>query len=358
MKKVRGSEQWKLSQIESWPAIIDVRAPAEYADDHVPGAKNFPVLNDEERQKVGTLFTQHSPFSARKAGAAFVALNIARHLSEHFSHFDQGWRPLVYCWRGGQRSYAMTDVLKQVGWRATQLPGGYKSYRREVLLTLETLPAQLRFIALAGPTGVGKSRLLEHLKARGAQCLLLEEIANHRGSVLGEPLSGKQPAQRRFESLLCRELRHFDPARPVFVEAESRRIGKIQLPDSMFKQLRCAEHLLLEAPRDRRAEFLKKEYAHFLSDLTLLEEALTKLTPFVGKEKITKWLAWHQEGSTEKVIFSLLGEHYDPHYRRSLGKYSRQVPHTTSLTFPEVSEVVLEQASAQILAGLSPEHKT
>ncbi len=353
MKKTRSPNRWKLSQIESYTTIIDVRSPAEYANDHIPGAKNFPVLSNEERQKVGTLFTQHSPFSARKVGAAIVSLNIAKHLSDHFSYFDQEWQPLVYCWRGGQRSYAMTDVLNQVGWRATQFPGGYKSYRRAVLLALETLPVQLRFIALAGPTGVGKSRLLEHLKARGAQCLFLEEIANHHGSVLGEPLTGQQPTQRRFESLLCGELRRFDPARPIFVEAESRRIGKIQLPDDLFKRLRSAEHLLLEAPRDRRAKFLKKEYTHFLTDFTLLEKALMRLAPFVGKKKIAEWLAWHQAGNTEKVISSLLDEHYDPHYRHSLGKYCHQVPRIGSLTFPEVNDGVLEQASEQILSDIT-----
>ncbi|HEX5277241.1 MAG TPA: tRNA 2-selenouridine(34) synthase MnmH, partial [Fluviicoccus sp.] len=230
-----------LAQRLEFDEVIDVRSPAEFAEDHLPGAINCPVLDDAERVRVGTIYKQVSPFEARKVGGALVARNIARHLEEKFHDRPKSWRPLVYCWRGGQRSGAMTLVLQQVGWAARQLEGGYKGYRREVLQRLETEPGRFRYRVLNGPTGSGKTALLHALSAQGGQVLDLEGLARHKGSVLGVLPGESQPSQKAFESALAARLADFDMSRPVFVEAESKTVGNLRVPPALFAAMRTAE---------------------------------------------------------------------------------------------------------------------
>ena len=149
------------AQCFEFDALLDVRSPAEFAEDHIPGAINVPVLDNTQRAQVGTLYTQVSPFEARKVGATLIARNIAAHIEQHFMDKPKNWRPLVYCWRGGQHSGAMAHILSQVGWPVGQLEGGYKAYRQRVRSELQTLPASFRFRVICGPTGSGKSRLLQ-----------------------------------------------------------------------------------------------------------------------------------------------------------------------------------------------------
>jgi len=204
-----------LAQLDQFDEIIDVRTPAEFAEDHIPGAINCPVLDNEERIRVGTLHKQVSPFEANKVGAVLVVHNIARHIETRFHDRPKNWRPLIYCWRGGKRSGAMTIILSQIGWQARQLEGGYKTYRRGVNTELETLPQQFQYLTVCGPTGSGKSALLQALQAAGGQVLDLEQIARHKGSVLGALPDRPQPAQKRFETLLWDRLRRLDPAQAI-----------------------------------------------------------------------------------------------------------------------------------------------
>jgi tRNA 2-selenouridine synthase len=296
---------------------IDVRSPAEFAQDHVPAATNHPVLDDAERASIGTLYVA-SPFSARKRGAALVARNIATMLETAFVDRDRGWRPLVYCWRGGQRSRALTQVLNEVGWRAVQLEGGYRSYRRHVVAELKRLPQRFRFIVICGLTGSGKSRLLEALTRSGAQTLDLEGIARHRGSLLGEMPGDPQPSQKWFESQLVDALDGLAAARPVFVESESRRIGSVQMPDALLAQMRAARALTLVTPPAQRVALLKEEYAHFLSAPALLGACLKPLVALHGKATIARWQAMAAAGDWDRLVAALLDAHYDPMYARSL----------------------------------------
>src|SRR5690606_7651800 len=204
-----------VTTLDRYDAIIDVRSPLEFAEDHIPGAINCPVLSNEERVEVGTLYRQAGAFAAKTVGAALVAKNSAQHIENSFADHPQGWKPLIYCWRGGNRSGAMAHILARIGWSATQLEGGYKAYRGHVNTELATLPASFRFHVLCGPTGSGKSRLLRHLTEQGAQVLDLEALARHRGSVLGNLPDQPQPSQKRFESCIWQLLRHYDPSRPV-----------------------------------------------------------------------------------------------------------------------------------------------
>ena len=304
-------------EIDLFDEVIDVRSPSEFAEDHVPAAGNFPVLDDAERARIGTLYKQVSPFESKKLGAALVSRNIARHLEKSFAGRDRGWRPLVYCWRGGKRSGAMTHVLREIGWQAAQLDGGYKAFRREVVARLATQPREFRYLVLCGETGSAKSRLLEALAAAGAQVLDLERLAAHRGSVLGNLPGAPQPAQKMFETRLWDALRKLDPHRPVFVEAESKKIGQLQVPDALLETMRAAECIRIEAPADARVRFLIDEYGHFLADPATLKAQLDCLVALHGREVIGRWRAAADRGEWPALVADLLENHYDPAYRKS-----------------------------------------
>lgn len=305
-----------VAQLAEFDAVIDVRSPAEFAEDHVPGAINCPVLDNDERARVGTIYTQVSPFEARKIGAVLVARNIARHVESLFQDRPKHWRPLVYCWRGGQRSGAFTHVLQQVGWAAKRLEGGYKSWRRHVLAEIETLPRRLKFRVIAGPTGSGKSRLLEALAAQGAQILHLEALAAHKGSVLGSLPDAPQPSQKMFETRLYAQLAALSPERPTFVEAESRRIGQITLPGSMIDAIRSSPCLRVQAGMAARVAFLLRDYDYFL-DATRLQGQLALLKGLQSRETIHRWQAMAARGEFRTLVAELLQQHYDPLYARS-----------------------------------------
>jgi tRNA 2-selenouridine synthase len=195
-------ERYFAADTPRFGVVIDVRSPSEFAEDHIPGAINLPVLNDEERTRVGTIYKQLNPFEARKVGGALVSRNIARHLEDHFADQPKEYRPLLYCWRGGQRSGSFALVLSQIGFRVAVLSGGYKTYRGEVLDGLRELPTRFEFRILAGATGNGKTALLRAIAAAGGQILDLESLASHRGSLLGRELGSPQPSQKWFESQL------------------------------------------------------------------------------------------------------------------------------------------------------------
>ena len=297
--------------------IIDVRSPTEYADDHLPGAISMPVLDDAERARVGTIYTQVSPFIAKKVGAALIARNIAGHLEAALQDRPKHWRPLVYCWRGGMRSGAMAQILSQVGWKVTQLAGGYKAYRRHVIESLETLLEQCRYVMVYGPTGSGNSRLLQALSSAGAQVLDLEQLARHRGSLLGMLPDAEQPSQKTFESGIFDVLRMFDPARPVFVEAESRKVGVLSLPDALLRGIREAPCLQIEAAYEMRVELLMEDYAHFLRDPATLKARLALLTELYGHRVVDAWGTLADRGEWATLVSELLDKHYDPAYQRS-----------------------------------------
>jgi tRNA 2-selenouridine synthase len=308
-----------VAQLESFDEIVDVRSPAEFALDHIPRAVNCPVLDNEERARVGTLYAR-SPFEARKLGAALVSKNIARHLESRFLDRAREWRPLVYCWRGGQRSAAMAHVLSQIGWHAATLEGGYRAYRRGVVADLAELPPRFRFAVICGATGSGKSRLLDALAAQGAQVLDLEAIARHRGSLLGDVPGAPQPSQKMFDSVIWDRLRALDAQREVFVEAESKKIGQLQVPTVLLERMRAGRCVRLEVPVAERVRFLIEEYGHFLRDPATLKEKLTGLRSLYGGETIDRWSALADAKAWSELVSELLVYHYDPAYRRSTAR--------------------------------------
>ncbi len=300
--------------------VIDVRSPAEFAEDHIPGAINLPVLDNEERARVGTIYKQQSPFLARKLGAALVFRNSAAHLEGPLAQKDGGWRPLVYCWRGGQRSGGFTWMLGQVGWRAEVIEGGYRSYRRLVHAALYDTPLPLRPVLLDGNTGTAKTALLPLLRARGVQVLDLEGLANHRGSLLGA--MGPQPDQKAFETALAAQICALDPASPVLVEAESNKIGQRIIPPTLWEAMRRAPRIEVSAPLAARARFLAQGYADMTADPDRLRDRLSPLRSLRGAETVDHWLALLAEGRMEALAQALMVDHYDPAYAKSRERLS------------------------------------
>lgn len=310
-----------IADLERFDEIIDVRSPGEFAEDHIPGALNCPVLDDAQRAEVGTLYTQASPFAAKKLGAALIARNIGDHLLSRFIDRPKTWKPVVYCWRGGMRSAALVTVLRSVGWAAGQLDGGYKTYRRAVIERLEELPSRFAFRVLCGPTGSAKTRILQALGERGEQIVDLEALACHKGSVLGVLPDQPQPSQKWFESALTAALAACDPARPVYVEAESRKIGRLQIPESLLRAMRGARCLVVEAEFAARVDFLLRDYAYFIADPGLMKARLQVLQGIQSKETLAHWAGLADEGIWPTLVGELLAAHYDPLYHRSQGAH-------------------------------------
>ena len=335
-----------LSQLAEFDDIIDVRTPAEFAEDHIPGAINCPVLSNEERIAVGTLYKQVSPFEARKVGAVLIAKNIAAHLQTRFCDHPKSWRPLIYCWRGGQRSGAMSIILAQVGWAAHKLEGGYKTYRRDVLDKLEALPQRFTFRVICGPTGSGKSRLLKALAESGQsssshQVLDLETLAQHRGSVLGRFPEQAQPSQKWFDSALLQALQKLNPDRPVYVEAESNKIGLITLPPALIAAMHASECVLVETPLATRVAGLLEDYRHYLGDPHMLISHLQSLHRFHGAKKLEHWTALIHAGDFSELVAELLTLHYDPSYLRATSLHYTQLNTTQRVPLVSLSQDAL-----------------
>ncbi len=336
----------------AFDAVIDVRSPAEFAEDHVPGAINLPVLSNEERAEVGTIYVQDDPFKARKIGAALVAKNTAEHLQTALKDMPGGWRPIVYCWRGGQRSGSFATILKEIGWRVAVLDGGYKSYRRAVQHQLYEAEPAWRFIVLDGNTGTGKTEILLKLETRGVQALDLEGLANHRGSLFGHR-DGGQPSQKAFESALLEALRGVDPSRPIIVEAESSKIGQINIPPAVWKAMEAAPRMVVEAPLEARAEFLARVYREITADHDRLVDRLEALKPYQSNETIERWLALAGEGAHEALAGELMAQHYDPRYGRERDRHGREL--LSTLKANRLDEAGLDRLAddlAQAVAAL------
>lgn len=298
--------------------IIDVRSPSEYAEDHIPGAVNLPVLDDDQRAEVGTIYKQVTAFAAKKVGAGYISANIARHLAGHFADKPKAYRPFLYCWRGGMRSGSFAHVLAQIGWRVTVLEGGHKTYRERILLELRDAPPRFTFRIIAGATGSAKTRVLHRLAERGEQVLDLEGLANHRGSLLGNV--GPQPTQKFFESQLIAALDRLDPARPVWVEGESSRIGSVQVPPALWVRMRESDGVEIAMPAKGRVQHLLAEYRHFVENPDRLRALLALMPERVGKKQTAEWEAMIAAGEWENFVASLLAAHYDPGYAASRAK--------------------------------------
>ncbi|MDP3085273.1 MAG: tRNA 2-selenouridine(34) synthase MnmH [Rubrivivax sp.] len=341
--------------LAQFDAVIDARSPAEFAEDHLPGAVNWPVLDDDERRIVGTLYVQDSALAARKLGAALAARRIADHLDRWMADKPREWRPLVYCWRGGQRSGSLAWFLSQIGFRTTQLGGGYKGFRAVVRGELESLPTGLGFSVLCGRTGSGKTRLLQALAARGAQVLDLEGLACHRGSILGAVPGQPQPTQKRFDTLLWERLQRFDPARPVFVESESARIGALRVPEALLQRMRASGRCLrVQLDDAARVQLLLQEYGFFAGEAERFCQLLEGLVELRGHALVATWQALARADRWAEVFAALMHEHYDPLYERSMQRSYPQLAAADIVALNDGGDADMARAAAVVEALAAP----
>jgi tRNA 2-selenouridine synthase len=340
-----------LQRLGEFSDIIDARSEGEFAEDRLPGAVNWPSLHDDERRIVGTHYKQISAFEARKLGAALVAKNIAAHIERDVIAKPKEWRPLLYCWRGGKRSGSLALVLDQIGFKVTLIEGGYKAFRAALVLDMPELAARFDYRVICGPTGSGKTRLLQALAARGAQVLDLEALASHRSSVLGLIPGQPQPSQKAFDRSIWAVLKGFDPARPVFVESESKKVGNLAIPEGLMNAMRVAPCLRVELDIEERVALLLEDYDFFVRDIELFCDRLVALIEARGKETVRSWQAAARAGNVATVVRELLLRHYDPGYQQSMRRNFDQQA-AASLLYPkDRSMPAMQELAACMLAA-------
>ena len=337
---IKRTTDWRDSPYDM---IIDVRSESEYVEDHIPGAVSMPVLNDRERHEIGTMYKQVGAFEAKRRGASLVARNIAMHIEDRLGEVPRDFSPLVYCWRGGQRSGAMARILSEIGWKVTLIEGGYKTYRKAVLDGLDTIPDMLRVIMLRGRTGTAKTRILRAAAEAGAQVIDLEGLASHRGSLLGPEPGHSQPTQRQFESRLYAAMAAMDPSRPVFIEAESNKIGNLHIPRALWHRMRDAGALQVVAPLAARVAFLLTEYDHIVAEPERLAPLLSWVVTRIGHERVEAWRHCIDAGDWAGFVTRVLEDHYDPAYDRS----------AASRWHADLGDLAVESLDDEVIAGLA-----
>jgi len=338
-----------LGQLDSYDTIIDARSEDEYALDHLPGAVNWPTLNNVQRHEVGTVYKQVSSFDARKMGAAMAARNIADHIQARAMEKPRSWKPLLYCWRGGQRSGSLSLVLDQIGFRVGIVQGGYKAFRAAVVADTERLVGLFDYQVVCGTTGSGKTRLLQSLARAGAQVLDLEALANHRSSVLGAIPGVAQPSQKAFDTQVWDVLRRFDPQRPVFVESESRKVGNVAVPQSLMDAMRQRGNCLnLELSDTERVALLMEDYDFFVRDTDAFCSRLDALVEIRGKVVIQEWKSAVHAGDLRSVVQDLLTTHYDPVYLQSMQRNFSNYDRARSLSPIDRTERAMDSVAATL----------
>jgi tRNA 2-selenouridine synthase len=338
-----------LHRLAEFDTIIDARSEGEFAEDHLPGAVNWPTLNNEERILVGTIYKQVNAFEAKKRGAAMAARNISNHIERHCLDKPKDWKPLIYCWRGGKRSGSLSLVLDQIGFRVTLVEGGYKAFRAALVADIPRLAAQFDWRVICGTTGSGKTRLLQTLAYEGAQVLDLEDLANHRSSVLGGIPGVAQPTQKRFDMLVWDALRQFDAGRPVYVESESKKVGNVAVPVSLIEAMRKSPCLNLMLPDAHRVALLLEDYDFFVKDAEHFCDRLGALTEIRGKEQVSAWQAQVRSGEIAPVVQELLTLHYDPVYLQSMRRNFAQFEGAKAISPKGYSAAAMRELAKDLL---------
>jgi tRNA 2-selenouridine synthase len=322
MTKHKVIKKWNNKKFDT---IIDVRSPLEFAEDHIVGAINCPVLSDLERQKVGTIYKKESSFKAKIIGSSLTAKNIAFHIENNFMEKKGSWQPLIYCWRGGQRSKAFSIVLSEVGWRTTQLKGGYKEYRNQVINFLDNIGPKLKITLISGKTGSAKTKILKSIENEGGQILDLEGLANHKGSLLGKIPDLIQPSQKFFESLIFNKIQNLNLKDKIYIEAESSKIGNIHIPKSIWKKMIKSPRIEISANVELRAKFLVSDYDYMCNDPTLINPIIKGLKNRLSKKLFDEWTNLIDRKKWFDLTKSFLENHYDPSYSSNTIKNDRKV---------------------------------
>ena len=350
MSLQRISAEEALNQLASFSCVIDARSEGEYAEDCLPGAVNWPSLHDDERKIVGTSYKQINQFEAKKLGAALVSHNISAHIHREVLDKPREWQPLIYCWRGGKRSGSLALVLDQIGFKVTLIDGGYKAFRAALVANLAQLAARHHYRVVCGPTGSGKTRLLQALAAQGAQVLDLEALAQHRSSVLGMIPGVAQPSQKAFDSRIWAVLQNFDAARPIYIESESKKVGNVAVPDGLITAMRASPCLRIDLPEAERVAMLLEDYDFFVRDIDFFCERLSALSEARGRDTVADWQARSRSGNVASVVQELLAKHYDPGYLQSMRRNFTQYETARALAPRSHTAQAMDELARSLLA--------
>ncbi len=345
------SAEEALRQLDSFDTVIDARSENEYAEDHLPGAVNWPTLDNQQRHDIGTLYKQVNAFEAKKRGGALAARNIAAHIEREVIAKPKDWKPLIYCWRGGKRSGSLSLILSEIGFRVTIIEGGYKAFRAALLLDIPRLAPLFDWRVVCGTTGSGKTRLLQALQAAGGQVLDLEALANHRSSVLGAIPGLAQPTQKEFDTRIWDALRRFDPKRPVYVESESKKVGNVAVPAALIEAMRAGPCLNLQLPDEERVALLLEDYDFFVQNREAFCERLDALTELKGRQVVEGWKQAVRGGHIENVVRDLLLTHYDPVYLQSMARNFKQFGSAQDISPKDRSVAAMQALATQMLQG-------
>ncbi len=313
--------------------VLDVRSPSEYLRGHIPGAINFPLFSDEERAAVGTAYKQEGKDKAIILGLQFVGPRLAE-MVKRALEISPEKELTVHCWRGGMRSSSIAWLLKQAGFQIYILAGGYKAYRHEVQQYL-CLP--FHYKVLSGPTGSGKTNVLHALKALGEQVIDLEGLAAHKGSSFGALGMQEQPAIEYFENLMVAELLQMDPDKPVWIEDESRKIGKVVLQEAFWNHKIKAPVLRINVPSHLRVSRLVEDYGRFTADE--LEAGIVRISKRLGPQHAKTALEALKNGDLEEVAQTCL-VYYDKAYAYSFERNKRE----------QIAELHFDHMDAQRIA--------
>lgn len=305
----------QITQVDTFlqsSVIIDVRSPCEFEKSHIAGALNFPVLSNNEREQIGTLYKEN-PFQARIAGASIICANVGKHLQSFLANATITPAQIIhiYCARGGLRSLSLLSILQSIGYRAMRLENGYKAYRNAVLQYLQK-PPKMEFFTLIGPTGSGKSELIKMFK----DSLDIESLAKHFGSSFGA-ICGTQPSNAMFENLIFARLRELE-GKTVLIEGESKRLGNVILPTALYNAYQNAPKILIDTPLNLRIERTLKYYKHISEKF--FTQAMENIARFMPKS------AWSEAKEAfykdrAKTAEILLTQYYDKTYKRQSYDY-------------------------------------
>lgn len=304
--------------------LVDVRSTREYRHAHIPGAVSFPLFSDSEYEAIGREYTQGTKERAVLFGIQFASARLPSLARSVQQWLRQNRSVVLYCYRGGYRSSIPFQLLHSLGMPVYKLVGGYKAHRKYVHTHWEESLSGKTWIGLYGNTGCGKTEILKALRKRGVSVLDLEQLANHRGSLIGGVGLGPQPSQKMFESVLHQALRHC-PDGPVFVEGESRKIGKLFLPPALFQAMQDAEKVRIDAPLDYRVDLLKTTYT--TGSAEELIQAVGHFQSFLGQERSDSLVQRLREKNFRSVIEELLTTYYDPRYRTERRTFAHTIRH-------------------------------
>lgn len=293
--------------------LIDARSPSEYAHAHIPGAFNIPLLNDEQRKLIGIIYKNEGRQKAVLEGFRVAGPDFHKKAEEALQLLERSGhtRTHIYCWRGGMRSEILQWILRLSGISAEKIASGYKSYRNTVL---SHFTRQYDLRVLGGKTGSGKTSFLNHIEEQGHQVIDLEALANHKGSAFGGLGTDGQPSNEMFENLIFEKLRLLDISRPVWVENESRSIGRAMIPQHFYEQMRAAKVIEIDPGYDHRFKRIKKEYGGFSTDL--LAESTGRIRKRLGPNNMKTALEFLSDGKFDEWLRIILA-YYDKLYEHS-----------------------------------------